>query len=127
MDHTARIPVAVGCGPAAQPWRRRIRWIAAVPVLAAVALVAVAVAVDCALSQSAAFRGWLISPFVGLAAVAGVLRGHRLLRRACTAMSRPLRGWLRHDTYPEKLEAARAGKSRTWRNCAPHWASACSP
>ncbi|MFI0742755.1 hypothetical protein ACH4PU_32435 [Streptomyces sp. NPDC021100] len=112
MEHTARIPVAVGNGPAAQPWRRRIRRIAAVPVLAAVTLVAVAVVVDWALSQSASFRGWLVSPFVGLAAVAGVLRGHRLVRRACTAVSRPLRGLLRHGAYPEELEMTRAGEEQ---------------
>ncbi|MEU1076286.1 MULTISPECIES: hypothetical protein [unclassified Streptomyces] len=112
MDHTARIPVAVSGGAAPQPWRRRIRRIAAVPVLAAVAVVAMAVVVDWALSQSAAFRGWLVSPFVGLAAVAGVLRGHRLVRRACTAVSRPLRGLLRHGAYPEELEVARAGEAQ---------------
>ncbi|MFH8257834.1 hypothetical protein [Streptomyces roseolus] len=112
MGDAARIPVAVGGGPAAQPWRRRIRWIAVVPVLAAVALVAVAVTVDWVLSQSATFRGWLVSPFVGLAAVAGVLKGHRLVRRACTAVSRPLRGLLRHGAYPEELEAARAGEEQ---------------
>ncbi|MEU7031882.1 hypothetical protein AB0A60_34945 [Streptomyces sp. NPDC046275] len=112
MEHTAGIPVAVGSGPAAQPWRRRIRRIAAVPVLAAAALVAVAVVVDWVLSQSAAFRGWLVSPFVGLVAVAGVLRGHRLVRRACTAVSRPLPGLLRHGAYPAELEVARAGEEQ---------------
>lgn len=46
MDHTARIPVAVGGGPGEKPWRRRIRRIAALPVLTAVALVTASVLVD---------------------------------------------------------------------------------
>ncbi|MGW3932317.1 hypothetical protein ACWECC_30080 [Streptomyces microflavus] len=104
----AHAPVAVvGDGPAAQPWRRRIRRVAAVPVLAAAVLVAVAAAADWALSGSAAFRGWLFTPWAGLIAVAVVVRGHRLVRRACTAVSRPLPGLLRHGAYPDELEAAR--------------------
>ncbi|MCX4681313.1 hypothetical protein OG413_45230 [Streptomyces sp. NBC_01433] len=113
MDHTAHAPVAVvGSAPAAQPWRRRIRRVAAVPVLAAGVLVAVVVAADWALSGSAAFRGWLFSPWAGLVAVAVVVRGHRLVRRACTAVGRPLPGLLRHGAYPEELEAARVGEEQ---------------
>ncbi|MFI6278095.1 hypothetical protein [Streptomyces sp. NPDC050988] len=112
MDHTARIPVAVGGGPATQPWRQRIRRIAAVPVLAAAVLVAVAATADWAVSESAAFRGWLFTPWAGLVAVGVVLRGHRLVRRACTAVSAPLPGLLRHGACPEALAAARAGEEQ---------------
>ena len=116
MDRTARIPVSVGGGPAAQPWRQRIRRIAAVPVLAAAVLVAVAAAADWALSGSSAFRGWLFTPWAGLAAVAVVLRGHRLVRRACTAVSAPLPGLLRHGACSEAPDAARAREEQDLEN-----------
>ncbi|RNG37999.1 hypothetical protein [Streptomyces botrytidirepellens] len=116
MDHTARIPVAVGGGLAAQPWRHRIRRIAAVPVLAAAVLVAVAAAADWVLDGSAAFRGWLFTPWAALVAVAVVLHGHRLVRRACTAVSAPLPGLLRHGTCPEALDAARAREEQDLEN-----------
>lgn len=42
--------------------------------------------------------------------MAGVLQAHRLVRRACTAVSAPLPGLLRHGAYPE--EVARAVEER---------------
>jgi hypothetical protein len=107
MDQATHAPAATGGAVAVLPWRRRIRWVAAGPVFAAAVLVAVAVGVDWAWSGTAAFRGWLLTPWACLAAVAVAARGLRLVRRACTAVGRPLPGLLRHGSY-SGFDAARA-------------------
>lgn len=85
-----------GFGGGGRPWRTRLRWIAAVPVAAALLVVAAAV-LAAALTGPV---GLSLGVVCGLGSIVLAGRTLRALRRACTAVHKPLSQLLQLGSDP---------------------------